>query len=150
MALARALVAPGDPPEATTTIHRTWLARDGLGKADFDKNKMALSEWSGGVIRLAPIAAVLGVAEGIETALSVTQLTGIACWSAMAAGNFEKIELPPGVREVHAFADDDPAGIDAAMRAVRRWEAAGLETYMRLPPEGFNDYNDVLTGKRKK
>jgi hypothetical protein len=81
-------------------IHRTWLRPDGGGKADLDPDKMSLGPIDGGAIRLGPIGpnGELAVAEGIEDALSFTQLTGQPCWSALTAGGIERLVLPPEVR----------------------------------------------------
>src|SRR6185437_4227193 len=55
----------GDP----CGIHRTYLRPDGMGKAQIDKSKKMLGQ--AGVVRLAePEGEGLGLAEGIETALS--------------------------------------------------------------------------------
>ena len=56
-------------------IHRTYLERDGRGKAAIDGPRRMLG--AAGVIRLAdPSAEGLGLAEGIETALSCMQTIG--------------------------------------------------------------------------
>jgi putative DNA primase/helicase len=131
-------------------VHRTWLKRDGSGKAEIDKPKMALSSWAGGAIKLSPPARVLGIAEGIETAPSAWQLTGIPCWSAMASTNLAAVGLPDGVREVHCFVDRDEneAGLAQAWIAVGRWMGEGREWKLHLPSEPHNDYNDLLMGGR--
>ena len=133
-----------------SAIHRTWLKEDGSGKAEVEPPRMALSEIGRGVVRLCPPSRVMGLAEGIETALSATQLTGVTCWSAISAGNLEIVDLPPGVQEVHIFADDDERGRAAGNIAMRHFLAQGRRTVkLRLPPEGYGDYNDYLTGRKR-
>ena len=56
-------------------IHRTFLARDGVGKAPVDPQKMMLGPCRGGAVRLAPAGDVLMVGEGIETCLAAMQAT---------------------------------------------------------------------------
>ena len=56
-------------------IHRTFLARDGSGKAPVDPQKMMLGPCRGGAVRLAPAGDVLMVGEGIETCLAAMQAT---------------------------------------------------------------------------
>ena len=52
------------------TVHRTYLSSDG-GKADLPVQRKAVSSFGQGpTIRLAPVAPTMGIAEGIETALS--------------------------------------------------------------------------------
>jgi DNA primase len=70
-------------------VHRTFLAPGGRGKADVPRAKMMLGQAGGAAIRLAPVGAegVLGVAEGIETALSVMQLRpDLPVWAAGSLG----------------------------------------------------------------
>ena len=70
-----ALVTRGadDTPLA---IHRTFLARDGSGKAPVDPVKMMLGPCRGGAVRLGEPGDVLMVGEGIETSLAAMQATG--------------------------------------------------------------------------
>src|SRR5262249_44635380 len=96
-----AAVARGEA-KSVVAIHGTYLARDGSGKAplgdEYDQ-KMSLGSISGGAIRLGPVQETICIAEGIETALSVMQATGLTAWAAISAGNFKKLELPDAVRE---------------------------------------------------
>jgi hypothetical protein len=72
------------------TLHRTWLAPDGSGKADIDKPRLL---WpglpkAGGVIRLWPDEEVvhgLCVGEGIETCLTAALATLPPCPSCPAS-----------------------------------------------------------------
>jgi hypothetical protein len=48
---------------------------------------------------------VLGLAEGIETALSAMQLTGVPVWASLGGARLHRVELPPEVKEVHVFLD---------------------------------------------
>ena len=61
--------------DAPLAIHRTFLARDGRGKAPVDPHKMMLGPCRGGAVRLAPAGDVLMVGEGIETCLAAMQAT---------------------------------------------------------------------------
>lgn len=58
-------------------------------------------------IRLFPVASTLGIAEGIETALSCKQLYGVNTWSVINAGFMEKFRVPAGVQHLVIFADMD-------------------------------------------
>jgi hypothetical protein len=131
-------------------IHRTWLRPDGGGKADLDPDKMSLGPIDGGAIRLGPIGpnGELAVAEGIEDALSFTQLTGQPCWSALTAGGIERIVLPPEVRFVAIAADNDKRGREAAQVAARRWLSEGRRVWFARPPIG-KDWNDTLRARAR-
>ena len=65
-------------------IHRTFLARDGGGKAPVDPQKMMLGPCRGGAVRLAEPGDVLMVGEGIETCLAAMQATGHPAWAALS------------------------------------------------------------------
>ena len=100
-------------------VHRTWLRPDGLGKADVKPPKAALGPIAGGEVRLAPAGETLALAEGIETALSIQQATGLPTWATCGTSNLCRIELPDCVREVVVCADPDPAGGESRARSGR-------------------------------
>ena len=100
--------------------HVTFLARDGHGKAFGKRSRLMLGQQAGGVIRLAKPGDVLGVAEGIETALSFATLFDVPCWSARSADGLAMFLPPPSVREVWIAADNDAAGLAAAEKLKSR------------------------------
>jgi hypothetical protein len=70
-------------------VHRTYLKPDGSGKADTTPSKAMLGAVAGGAVRLTEGHGALAVAEGIETALSLS--CGLlsapsAIWAALSAG----------------------------------------------------------------
>jgi putative DNA primase/helicase len=97
-----------------------------------------------GCVRLGPAAAVMGIAEGVETALSAMQMTGMTVWASLGAPRLDKIWLPPIVKEVHIFGDDDEAGRKASDRAALVHVAEQRTAVPRFPPAGIKDYNDLL------
>jgi hypothetical protein len=140
-----ALVTSGvdDTPMA---IHRTFLARDGGGKAPVDPQKMMLGPCGGGVVRLAALSDVLMVGEGIETCLSVMQETGRAAWAALSTSGLRTLDLPHDARDVMVLADGDDAGEKAARDCARRWKREGRRVRIARPPSGL-DFNDMLLGR---
>ena len=122
-------------------IHRTFLSPDGSSKALVETPKMMLG--TAGVIRLAkPAGEALGLAEGIETALSAIQTMGWRpVWAAGSCGGIEKFPVLPG-RRLTIFADDDPPGLKSARACAARWSAAGRETIIHIAPPG-EDWNDA-------
>jgi hypothetical protein len=126
-------------------IHRTYLRRDGLAKADVEPNRMALGPIAGGAVRCAAAGEQLAVAEGIETALSIQQETGIPSWAVLGSSNLAGLLLPPLplAAEIVIGADSDAAGKKAAARAAARWTSEGRHVRIATPPEGL-DFNDVL------
>ncbi len=128
------------------SLHMTWVHADG-SKAAITSPRMLLKghRKSGGVIRLWPDEAVtqgLGIAEGIETALSVAH--GFTpMWSCIDAGNLGGFPLLD-VESLVIFADNDGAGISAARKTASRWKLAGRSVRFLSPPESGDDFNDLL------
>lgn len=127
-----------------TAIHRTYLLPDGRGKAEVLKPKKLLGSPADGAIRLAPAEKALGLAEGIETALSALQLFEIPVWAALSCSRFASVAIPDEVIEVQIFADNGAPGIEAAAKARDTFTAAGKRVAIRRPPEAFGDWNDAL------
>jgi hypothetical protein len=65
-------IVRGADGKPTGGLHRTFLAYDGNGKADMEAPRKMLGPVQNGAVRLAPVGddGVLGVAEGIETAIA--------------------------------------------------------------------------------
>jgi putative DNA primase/helicase len=124
-------------------IHRTFLRPDGSGKA-VGQAKMMLGD--AGVIRLVPDEEVtygLGLAEGIETALSVMQGAGWSpVWACGSAGAISAFPALPGIEALTIFADADAAGDKAARSCAERWVEGGKEVTIHRASEG-RDWNDI-------
>jgi hypothetical protein len=140
-----ALVTRGSD-DTPLAIHRTFLARDGSGKAPVDPQKMMLGPCSGGAVRLGPSGDRLMIAEGIETALSAMQATGKPAWAALSTSGLRALDLPDHVRDVIVLADGDDAGEAAAHDRALRWKREGRRVRIARPPQG-TDFNDVLMGR---
>jgi len=124
-------------------ILRTYLARDGHGKAPVEPSKMMLGRCSGGAVRLAPASDCLLVGEGIETCLSAMQETGLPAWAALSTSGLKALDLPTAVKEVIVLADGDDPGESAAICAAMRWTREGRVVRIARPPPG-SDFNDLL------
>ncbi|MEI7608797.1 MAG: toprim domain-containing protein, partial [Rhodospirillaceae bacterium] len=127
-------------------VHRTFMAPSGTGKADVTPSKKSLGPVAGGAVWLSPQATTICVAEGIETALSCFQATGIACVAALSTGGMRKLLLPPLplASEVIIAADNDPPGIEAARATAQRWHLDGRRVRIATPPTPGTDFNDLL------
>ncbi len=73
------------------------------------KQRKLVKTISGGSIRLFKMDPNhLGIAEGIETALAVQEMSGFPCWSVMNATGMEKFHLPiPKPLKLTIYADND-------------------------------------------
>jgi putative DNA primase/helicase len=129
-------------------LHRTFLQPDGRGKAKASPPKATLGPIWGGAIRLDPVATVLVIGEGIETAASAGLLLRLPGWAAISAGNLARgLILPPDVRSVVIAADHDVPGLQAAEAAAARWVAEGRRVRIARPDHAGDDFNDVLKGR---
>ena len=124
-------------------IHRTFLARDGGGKAPVEPQKMMLGPCRGGAVRLADPGDVLMVGEGIETSMAAMQATGNPAWAALSTSGLRGLCLREDVRDVIVLADGDAAGEAAARECAWRWKREGRRVRIARPPQG-KDFNDML------
>ncbi len=129
-------------------VHRTWLAADGSGKAPIKKNRKMLGQSAGGALRLAtPDVGLIGIAEGIETALAaMTACPDLPVWAALSAGNLEQIALTSGIERVVLLADHDAsgAGMRAAETAAKELHREGRRVFIASPAREGDDFNDLL------
>jgi putative DNA primase/helicase len=124
-------------------IHRTFLARDGNGKAAIEPAKMMLGPCRGGVVRLGRPTDVLMVGEGIETCLAAMQASRDPAWAALSTSGLRSLDLPRDVPDVIVLADGDEAGEAAARDCAFRWKRQGRPVRIARPPRGM-DFNDLL------
>jgi hypothetical protein len=139
------------PSRKIIAIHRTFLKDDGSAKIELTRPRMMLGPCKGGAVRLAAWSAgPLAVAEGIETALSVMQMTGIATWAALSDGGIENLVLPDNAKDIVICADHDANGVGqtAARRAADKWRDAGRDVRIALPKDQGTDFNDLLKAGR--
>lgn len=132
-----------EPENQPVAIHRTYLTRDGRGKAPVQPCKMMLGPCRGGAVRLAPPSEPLMIGEGIETCLAAMQATGHAAWAALSTSGLRCLELPRDVRDIILLADGDAPGEAAALAAADRWSRQGRRVRIARAPEG-TDFNDLL------
>ena len=136
--------------------HFTFLdeggGNDSVGKANTSASKLTLGELRHGGVWLTPIEAIgaeLAVAEGIETALSVAQITTLPTVAALSAAGMRSLRWPAHVRRLWIAADNDAAGLKAAEVLLDRALRAGLAAHIKVPIGAYNDFNDVIRGARK-
>jgi hypothetical protein len=136
------------PDRKVVAVQVTFLRPSDGMKAPVATPRLTVGRLGHGAIRLGPAGDVLGLAEGMETAASAMELSGVPCWASLGGQRLSKITIPPTVREVHIFADDDDAGRLAAELAAGRYSRDGLKVVLRWPPNGFGDWNDALKARR--
>lgn len=141
-----ALVAAVRDETGLVAVHRSFLdtARNSL--AAIESPRRGLGPYGAGAVRLGGTAPRLGLAEGLETALSATELFGLPCWATLGTERFRRVALPPQVRELVLFLDNDSGGRRAEMLA--RQAFAHLPVEVRYPRQAGSDWNDVLLARR--
>jgi putative DNA primase/helicase len=140
--LAMVTDAAGKP----TTIHKTYITADGM-KAPVEKVRMfcAGSVPAGGAVRLASHGPVLGIAEGIETAIAAMKLFSIPTWSALNAGGIEKFEPPAETNRLTIFGDNDQNGVgQRAAYALAARLSGRIQVEVKIPETPDSDWNDAL------
>ena len=126
-------------------VHRTFLDAAKPGLAALSHPKRALGQLGEGAVRLLPPrGGLLGWAEGIETAMSATLLSGIPCWALLGTSRFARGALPAAVTRLILFLDHDSAGRRAEALARQARHLAGATLDVRYPPRPGSDWNDVL------
>ena len=126
-----------------TGAHRTWLQRDGSGKAPLDPPRKAMGDLLGNAVRFGEAEDVMAAGEGIETILSLRQALPIMpTVSALSAGHLAAILFPPHLRRLYIVRDKDPAGDAARDSLVDRAIEVGIEAITLSPMLG--DFNDDL------
>lgn len=145
-AMLAVFVGPDSTPSG---LHRTYLTEDGR-KAPVVSPKLSLGPLiDGGAVRLAPAGPVLGIAEGIETALAASILFDIPVWAALNANRLAAWQPPDSVREVVIFGDADAnfAGQTAAFDLEARIRGH-VATHIEIPVGEGDDWCDVLARDR--
>jgi putative DNA primase/helicase len=125
------------------TAHVTYLTLEGRKLQQYDPRKMLspLTNREGCAVRLLEHGEELGIAEGIETALSAARMDRRPVWAAINAPLLAKFEPPAGVKRLAIYADRDEAGLEAAAKLMERLQGR-VACVLRVPPQG--DWNDVL------
>jgi len=137
------------------SLHRTYLAEGRKADVD-DAKKLLCGGINGAAVRLFEVEEVVAIAEGIETALAAHLVSGLPAWSAVSAGNLERIWIPSRVREVHVFADNDAdahydgqaSAFALARRLKKEAHAPARDVVVHVPARSGDDWADVWRRRR--
>jgi putative DNA primase/helicase len=129
------------------TYHVTYLTPEGTKApvANVRKIMPPVEPMQGGSIALSKPGATMGIAEGIETALSASLRSKIPVWASANAGMLEQWDPPAGARNIVVFGDNDESytGQAAAYRLAHRLAIKGFSVVVQIPDE-VGDWNDFL------
>jgi hypothetical protein len=140
------MVAAVQAPSGEIVAIQTTLLTPAGSKAPVAVPRIAIGILGAGAVRLAKPKDVLGLAEGIETALSAQQLTGVPTWACLGASRMHRVAIPDHVRELHLFGDNDDPGRDAVQRTA--YETRERQVVLRFPPDSCKDWNDFAKSVR--
>ena len=141
------IAAVQNPNGKGVSLHRTYLTDEGR-KAEVEKIKMLTpvnGKISGGAIRLFNHGDTLGVAEGIETAVSCMQLFGIPTWAVVSSTIMEGFEPPESARKIVIYADNDASFVGQSSAFILAKKLYQQDRIIEvLMPDNVGDFNDVL------
>lgn len=124
-------------------IQRTFLQPNGR-PALLARTKRSLGPLRGDAVQLFDPEETLGLAEGVENALSAASLLAIPVWASLGAERFDRIDIPSRIRRLILLADNDPAGRRAVTRALQTYALPGRDIIVLWPTMPFNDWNEML------
>lgn len=131
------------------TYHLTYLENG--KKADVLSPRKILTpvqSITGGAVELFEFTDELGVAEGIETALSAYQLFKVPVWAVLNTTGMKGFDIPEGVKKLWVFGDNDEsssfAGQGAAYELAHRAKVKGVSVEVKIPAQAGFDWNDEL------
>jgi hypothetical protein len=138
------LAAVTDPEGVITGVLRTWLARDGSGKAPLATPRRSLGRLLGSGARFGKATDVLAAGEGLETILSLrVVLPALPVVAALSATHLAGFVPPSGLRRLYIAHDNDRVGRRAAEMLGARAHAEGIEALVLTPHR--DDFNTDLT-----
>lgn len=106
---------------------------------------------NGSVVRLyKPVDGIIGVTEGIETALAAAKLFRLPTWAVLGTSGMAAFTPPPGIHTVHICMDNDDnyAGQAAAFNTAHRLTIAGLKVVLEIPRQPDTDFLDEYLSKK--
>lgn len=140
-----ALIAALHERSDFVALQRTFLDEHEPCRArDLANPRRMLGRPGRGAVMLAPATDRLGLAEGVETALSAMILLGIPVWATLGNERLAHIAIPDTVTHLILLPDNDRGGRIGVARALDVYVAPGRTIETLWPPAGFNDWNDVL------
>jgi len=129
-------------------VQRIYLDKETGGKAQPAKEaKRTKGPMRDGAVRLGRPGRVLGIAEGVETAMSAAQIYSLPVWASLGAQRMKSLWLPPEVEEIMIFRDNGEVGLKEAIAAAEIWEEQGRRVMIEPPPAEHSDWNDLLMAR---
>jgi len=144
-----AVIAPViGPGGQLVSVHRIYCADVEPRK----KTATPVTTIKGASVRLfEPEDGLLGIAEGIETAIACRELFGCPMWSVLTSPNgIESFEPPASINRLIIFSDNDKNHVgQAAAYALAKRVVKKMAVSVRVPPVPGSDWLDFLNGRTR-
>jgi putative DNA primase/helicase len=134
------VIGPGGQLES---VHQIYCADVEPRK----KTATPVTTINGASVRLfEPEEGLLGIAEGIETAIACREIFGCPMWSVLTSPNgVESFEPPVAINRLMIFSDNDKNHVgQAAAYALAKRLAKRLTVEVQVPPVPDSDWLDFL------
>jgi hypothetical protein len=144
-----AMVGAVQNDDLLVAVHLTFLTHEGR-KSPLEPSKMMRGPVSGGAIKLLGEGRDLVVGEGIETSLSLYDVSLMRAgsrqvWAALSSSGMKSLRLPADPGTLWIGADGDRVGREAAQSLARRALALNWRVRISSAPEKL-DWNDLMAG----
>lgn len=139
------LIGPGGQLQS---VHRTYCADVEPRK----KTATPVTTINGASIRLFELEdGLLGIAEGIETAIACRELFRCPMWSVLTSPNgIQSFEPPSSINRLIIFSDNDKNYVgQAAAYALAKRVVKKIDVEVRIPPVPDSDWLDFLNGRTR-
>ncbi|EKU72595.1 DUF7146 domain-containing protein [Sphingobium yanoikuyae] len=124
-------------------VHRTFLDPSDILHRPFRKPKLALGLLGSGSVQFGVPQDTLGLAEGIEDALSARDWFDLPVWAVLGAERYAHVGIPSSVRRVIVFGQRNEAARTCFERAYEHLSANDRQVEHWLPKD-HDDWNDAL------
>lgn len=142
-----AMIAAVENDLGLISVQRTFLDRHDVLRKPVPKPKLSLGLLGAGAIRLAPATDELGLAEGIEDALSAMEWFGTPTWALGGVERLAFVAIPRSVRRVIVYGDRGRAAARLLAKARTHLGADGRELINRIPACN-DDWNDAWRARQ--
>lgn len=143
-----AMIAAVENDLGVVAVQRTFLDPGDVLRKPIPKPKVSLGLLGTAAIRLTPATDELGLAEGIEDALSASRWFGTPTWALGGVERLAFVAIPEKVRRVIVYADRGRAAERLLEKARAHLAANDREVVVRVP-ERHDDWNDAWRARSR-
>jgi len=137
-----AMIAAVENDMGLVAVQRTFLDPENVLHKPIPKPKVSLGLLGTAAIRLAPATDELGLAEGIEDAVSAMEWFGTPTWALGGVERLAFVAIPEKVRRVIVYGDRGRPAERLLTKARDHLTANGRELVSRVP-DHHDDWNDA-------